>query len=182
MLKGASVYWVVRAEEYQCSCRFISWHCGYRNLGVFPAVQPVLSSWSAIQLSNTGHSKNSVWEKKNPAETSRFIHSLKLPFNNKGLAQSELIQNDNTKAKVSETCTKISIIWKWFALYLWDWFMLKPNINLNLCCCCCSIQKGWNWMGRDMSTSHIHYDSNNLVACRVCNVLGIAFSHLKFKV
>lgn len=49
MLNGAPVYWV---EEYQCSCRFISWHYGYTNLRVFTAVQPVSSSLS-LDLAKT---------------------------------------------------------------------------------------------------------------------------------
>lgn len=184
MLKGASAYWLVRVKEYQCSCKFINWHYGPRNLGVFPALQPVSSSWSAIQLSNTGCSKNRHTHtrththrnsSKNPAERSRFIHSLKLPFNNKGLAQSELIQNDNIKVKVSETCAKISIIWKCFALYLQHWFMLKSNINSEPLLL---LPKWWNWIDTiclqvifpTIATTWLHAGAYNV--CALCNIMS----------
>lgn len=105
MLNGAPVYWV---EEYQCSCRFISWHYGYTNLRVFTAVQPVSSSLS-LDLAKTQREREREIASMHVPEAGWFINSLKLVFNNKVLADSELIPKSIDQGKVS-ACAKISEI------------------------------------------------------------------------
>ncbi len=128
MLKGAPAYWWVWVEEYQCSCKFIIWRYGYTELRVFSAWQPVSTSWSSVHLSNTEPDCSTLQQKwktdfKHP-ERGWLIHFSKLVFNNKVLAESELIPHHQKHVLKSPKSKKR------FQLYLCTHFMSKPDIKL----------------------------------------------------
>lgn len=100
MLKGAPVHWWAWVDEYQCSCKFISWCFGYTNLRVLTAVHPVPGdghqSSSLTQSLAAAHSHQKRERERDcqhPFTRDFFFCSLKLVFNNKVLTESELILN-----------------------------------------------------------------------------------------